>query len=80
MVKGAEARKMLSRAVRVGFWDKPEAMELQDELMRTARKLIEEGYRECIRSGKPITECYREVAKEANLSKAYRGIWGSPGA
>jgi len=79
MVKGKEARKLLREAVRKGFWDKPEAMELQDELSKKAKELIEKGYEECIRSGtKPIVECYKEKAEKAGLAKAYREIWGSP--
>lgn len=79
MVKGKEARKKLREAVRVGFWDTDEARELQEELSKKAKELIEKGYEKCVREGsEPITKCYAKVAAEAGLSKAYKDIWGKP--
>jgi len=74
--EASKFRLQLRKFVRQA-WLSDEAAKIQDELRKRARALIEEGYERCAREARPITECYREVAKEAGLSKAFREVWGT---
>ena len=74
----SEARKKLRAAVR-GAWDtEPELIAIQDELKKVGFAKISGGYKECIMtSTKSLKECYKDVARAADLSKAYRDVWGA---
>jgi len=67
-----ELRKFVRQA-----WLSDAGARIQDELRKRARALIEKGYEECARSARPITECYKEVAQQANLADAFREVWGT---
>lgn len=71
-----DPRKKLSQLVRGQFWDTDMGWKLQNELMMKARELISSGYKECLKSSEPIEKCYEKKAKEVQLDKAYRKIWG----
>jgi len=76
MAEATKFRMELRKFVRQA-WLSDIGAKLQDELRKKARALIEKGYEECARSPRPITECYKEKAQEANLADAYREVWGT---
>ena len=74
----SEARKALRAAVR-GAWDKnPALIAIQDELTKVGFNKISAAYKECLMtSTKSLKDCYKDAAKAADLSKAYRDVWGA---
>jgi len=61
------------------LWGTEDALQLREQLERTAIEAIYSCYVKCARQGgEPISECYRKCAQQANLKIKYMQVWGKP--